>query len=208
MIRNLRRSFKMKKCYVAVALFVCLCFCMNCSEALVFANQEIPILEGGTEAPAELNQYEADRPLTRASQGKSTPVPGGTLISNAWRSSAPQKSGNTLQWDYQVSAVYNGSYAVETIRTTWRGSASLRNSGAISLGLGDSCSASASSSWSSVKTVSKYWENNNGSKSASYRSNMIVTPSKDYRSNTISIINTAKVKLKKDARSYSISAGV
>lgn len=144
-----------------------------------------------------------------ASQGNDYTIPGGkgTLTSNAWRSSVGSEVGHTLQWDYQVSAVYSGNYQVESIRTTWQGSASLRNSASISLGLGDTVQIGASSSWANCNTVTKYYENSNGAKSSDYGSNMIVTPAIDYRWGTISIINTAKVKLKGDPKPYSISAG-
>jgi hypothetical protein len=149
--------------------------------------------------------------LFAASQASPKTLPGGygKLTSNAWRSSDYTESGNTYQWDYQVSAVYSGSKKVERIRSTWQGSASLRNSASITLVISNSgASAGASSSWQTVNTVSKYWENTNGTKSSSWRSNMIVSPSKDYRSNTISIINTALVKLSCDKRTFEISAGV
>lgn len=47
-----------------------------------------------------------------------------------------------------------------------------------------------------VKTVEKYWENSNGAKESSWRSNMVVTPRVDDRSRTIGLVNTANVKLK------------
>lgn len=141
------------------------------------------------------------------SQAKSLNLPSGygKLTSNAWRG-GQRASGNTYQWDYQVSAVYTGSKKVKSIRATWVGSASLRNSASISLGCGDSVSVGAGSSWQYKNTVSKYWVNTNGAKTSSYRSNMYVTPSRDYRSNTISIANTAKVEIKGDPRSWSINA--
>lgn len=85
----------------------------------------------------------------------------------------------------------------------------MRNSGTISLGISASgADASSSSSWQNVTTPVKYWENSNGAKSSDYRSNLVVSPSIDYRDDTISLINTAKVKLKGDAKSYEISSGV
>lgn len=201
---------------LAMGLATLMMFGMSTTAFASEAN--LPILEGGTEAAAEYNQSRQSRmagfdqedeygimPLT--SQAKPLSVPGGTLTSNAWRSSSATTSGNTYQWDYQVSAVYDGSKKVESIRTTWQGRASLRNSASFSLGLGDSVSAGSGTSWSYVNTDTKYWENSNGSKSSDYRSNMIVTPKSDYRSGTISITNTAKVKLKGYAKPYSISAG-
>ncbi|MFE3574036.1 hypothetical protein [Lysinibacillus sp. NPDC059133] len=166
-------------------------------------------LEGGTSATIE--EMSPLRPMPRASQGKSYNIPGsqGTLTSNVWRTTAGQTSGNTVQWDYQVSAVYSGSEKVESIRTTWNASASMRNSANISLGISDSgANAGGGSSWATTSTKTKYWENNNGAKESSYRSNVIVSPKKDYRTGTISVVNTAKVKLSGDKKSYEISAGM
>lgn len=166
-------------------------------------------LEGGT--PANIEESLPAMPMPRSSQGKSYKIPGnqGTLTANVWRSTSGSVSGNTIQWSYQVSAVYSGSKKVESIRTTWKASASMRNSASISLGVSNSGSnASASSSWSTTSTKTKYWENNNGAKEASYRSNVVISPKKDYRTGTISVVNTAKVKLAGDKKTYEISAGV
>ena len=165
-------------------------------------------LENATVAdpPADESQ---NSPMPRTQNSKSYTIPGGkgTLTSNAWRSTVASSPGNTYQRDYQVSAVYSGNYAVSSIRTTWKGSASLRNSASIDLGISDSgASAGGGSSWQKVNTVTKYWENTNGAKESSYRSNMVVSPQKDYRSNTIAITNTARVKLSKDAKPYEITA--
>lgn len=119
----------------------------------------------------------------------------GTLTSNVWRGNKT-KSGNTIQWDYQVSAVYKGNYTVKEIRTTWYSQASLKSSASISIGVGDSVSASSSSSYQTVSTGKAYWSNTNGAKSASYRSNIAIGPKKYYKSNTICTFNTAKVTLK------------
>lgn len=165
--------------------------------------------EGGMPALEEENQY--DGIAVRTAQGKNFKIPGrkGTLTSNAWRSTRERSVGNTYQWDYQVSAVYSGNKKVESIKTSWYGKASLRNSASINLGLSNSgMTAGASSSWKNITTPVKYWENNNDSKSSDYRSNLIVSPSKDYRSNTISLMNTARVKLKGDPKPYVVSSGV
>ncbi|EID42606.1 hypothetical protein GT20_3288 [Parageobacillus thermoglucosidasius TNO-09.020] len=145
------------------------------------------------------------------SQAKDYTIPGGqgTLTSNVWRSTSATYSGNTIQWDWQVSAVYSGNVTVEMIKTEWYSTASLRNSASITMGVsGDGASAGASSSWQTVQTKVKYWTNTNGAKSSSWRSNIVIAPEKDYRSGTIATINTAYVKLKGDPRTYYISAGV
>ena len=58
-----------------------------------------------------------------------------------------------------------------------------------------------------MSTPTKYWQNSNGSKVADYRSNLVVGPSKDYRTSTAYITNTALVKLKGYAKTYEINAG-
>lgn len=160
-------------------------------------------------APAQV-QSGSTRGLS--SQSKPYTIPGGkgTITSNAWRTFGDGTiSGNTRQWEYQVSAVYSGNKTVSSIRTTWQGSASMRNGGNFSLGISNSgVTAGAGSNWQSVTTVSKYWENSNGAKESSYRSNMIATPSADYRPGTVSITNEAKVTLKGDPKPYSIIASV
>lgn len=146
-------------------------------------------------------------PLSRNTKPLTIPGGKGTLTAKAWHSSPATKSGNTYQWDYQVSATYSGSYKVASIRTTWKGSASLRKSASINLGITDTdVSAGGSSSWQKITTVSKYWENTNGAKESSYRSNMVVAPCRDYRIGTIALVNTARVKLSKDAKPYEIKA--
>lgn len=145
------------------------------------------------------------------SQSKDYSIHGdqGTLTSNVWRSTSPTYSGNTIQWDWQASAVYSGNGTVEMIKTEWYSSASLRNSASITMGVsGDGATAGLSSSWQTVQTKVKYWENSNGAQSSSWRSNIVISPYKDYRSDTISTINTAYVKLKGDPRTFYISAGV
>ncbi len=131
-----------------------------------------------------------------------------TLTSNVWRSTFGTKSGNTIQWDYQVSAVYSGDRNVKKIRTTFKGSASLRSSASMNLGISASgASAGEGSSWQSVSTSEKYWENSNGAKSSSYRSNIVISPACDYRDGTISVTNTARVELN-DGGVYEITSGV
>ena len=164
---------------------------------------------GGTPASADENMYNGITP--RTAQEKPFTIPGnqGTLTSNAWRQTVGTESGNTLQWDYQVSAVYSGSKTVESIRTSWYGGASLKNSASISLGISDSgANVGAGSSWQYITTPVKYWENSNGAKSSDYKSNMTVSPSADYRRSTISLTNTAKVKLAGDPKPYEITASV
>ncbi len=134
--------------------------------------------------------------------------PKGRLIAHVWRGGG-KNSGNTKKWDYQVSSKYKGRAKIKWIQTRWYSAASLRKSASISLGVSNSsASASSSSSWMTVKTKTKYWKNNNGSKSADWRSNTLVGPRKDYRSNTIYTSNTGTLKLKGYPKKYEISAGI
>lgn len=173
-----------------------------------FAKTPEPVT-GGTPASADENMYNGA--AFRKAQEKPFIIPGGqgTLTSNAWRQSKETESGNTLQWNYQVSAVYSGSKTVESIRTSWYGGASLKNSASISLGInGSGATVGAGESWQFITTPVKYWENSNGAKSSDYRSNMTVSPAVDYRPDTISLTNTAKVKLAGDPKPYEITASV
>lgn len=173
----------------------------------VIEEYKLPDMENATEAPP-LDDNDKTV-ILKTSSSKSYTIPGGKgiLTTNAWRSSWGERTGNSYSWDYQVSAEYSGNYSVSKIRTTWKGTASMRNSGSFSLGVGnDVVSASASSSWQTLKTVSKYWENSNGAKTSSYRSNMIATPAIDYRTGTVAITNTATVYLKGDPKPYSKTA--
>ena len=208
---------KLFKNATALALFASISLNLGVS---AFASDEIPTDKSGfspIEAYELQLQHEGDDIITRSSSGelkvdqsKDYIIPGGkgTLTSNAWRS-GENPSGNTLQWDYQVSAYYTGNEFAETIRTTWQGSAQLRSSANMNLGVSESgVTAGGGSSWGTYNTPTKYWENTNGTKESSYRSNMVVTPAIDYRSGTISITNTATVKLRNDAKPYTISASV
>lgn len=203
---------KKRNLFLSFALASMLCFTSTVSVFASETNDQAITqeeLEKATVADTPTNGSQEITAMPRSAFYKKYNIPGGkgTLTSNAWHSTKEKEAGNTYQWDYQVSAVYSGKYAVSSIRTTWRGAASLRNSASINLGISNSSvSAGAGPSWKTVRTVSKYWENTNGAKTSSYRSNMVVAPKKDYRPDTISIINTARVKLKKDAKPYEITA--
>jgi len=150
------------------------------------------------------------QPAWASNQSKPYSIPGsqGTITSNAWRTTGNGSiSGNTRQWSYQVSAVYSGTRTVQRIRTTWWSGASLRNSASIDVSVsGSGVSVGTSSAWQNITTHKKYWENTNGTKTSSWRSNIVVAPSKYYLSDTIFIANTALVKLSSDARTFQITA--
>ncbi|GFN31238.1 hypothetical protein [Paenibacillus xylaniclasticus] len=148
--------------------------------------------------------------VSAASQEKTLTLPDsyGKLTSNAWRSSLTI-SGNTLQFDYMTSAVYDGTKTVDWIKTSWEVCSSLRNSASMSIGISaDGVQAGVSSSWQNV-CQSAYWQNSNGAKGAySNQRNAVIKPSADYRSGTVSIQNEAKLKIKGDARTWAYNASV
>ncbi len=128
----------------------------------------------------------------------------GNLVVNVWRQTNPTTSGNTLQWDYQVSSQYKGKKKVKEIRTSWYCTADLRKSATLTLSVGrDSISASSSKSWQTKKTKTHYWSNTNGSKSSSYRSNVYVGPKKNYERDSICTYNTGYVRIKVSKYEYS-----
>jgi len=144
------------------------------------------------------------------SQEKTLTLPDsyGKLTSNAWRSSL-SVSGNTYQFDYMTSAVYDGTKSVEYIKTSWEVCSSLRNSASMSIGISaDGVEAGSGSSWQNV-CQSAYWQNSNGATGAySNQRNAVIKPSADYRSGTVSIQNEAKLKIKGDARTWAYNASV
>lgn len=177
-------------------------------------SEQMSVDAGATPASASENKITPEQVQAleneRSSQGKVLTIPHGrgTLTSNTYRQTIGTKSGNTYQWDYLVSAVYKGNVRVLEIRTTWYATASLRNNASINLGISKSGgSVGFGSSWQTARTPTKYWSNTNGAKRADYRSNIVVAPAIDYRTNSISITNTASVLLEGDPKTYSISSG-
>jgi hypothetical protein len=151
-------------------------------------------------------------PATAAYADKNSrnmPTPYGTLTSNAWHECCGgTPSGNTIQWDYQVSATIGGSQSVRFIKTEWTGGASLRNGANWSVSAGNSgISVGYGSTWQYVSQT-KHWTNDNGTRSSSYRTNMVASPKRDYRENSVTLVNTASVQLKGDAKVYMITASI
>lgn len=146
-------------------------------------------------------------PALAVSQEKTIGTPYGTLYSDVWHGDS-STSGNSIQWTYQVSAHVTGSQTVESIKTTWTGSVSLRNGASWQVSAGTSgVGAGASSNWQYVSQT-KYWNNTNGARSADYRTNMVAIPSKDYRSGTVGLSNVGFVKFRGDARNWQITSAV
>lgn len=135
----------------------------------------------------------------------------GKLYVRVWRGDG-KESGNTRKWDYLVSAKYlrrKKKVRVKSIRISWQGGASLRNGASISLGISDSgVSVGAYEKWTYVKTKVKYWINTKGQNNASYRSNLVAAPSQDYKRWSVWLINTGKLRIKGDKRSWEYSAAV
>ena len=131
------------------------------------------------------------------------------MESHVWRDNGDgQTVGNTKQWTYQVAAKYKGANQVRSIKASWTVSCSMRSGGTLSIGVSSGgVSAGGGETWQTV-SKSAYWENSNGAAESSYRSNIVVSPARDYRSNTIAVTNEARAIISGDVKPYSISAGV
>ena len=134
----------------------------------------------------------------------------GRLEARVWRQTGNGTvSGNTLQWDYKVTAYYSGTKTVDWIQVNWYGGASFRNSASISIGIGrDSASVGSSSSWQQGRTETLHWTNTQGQHISDYSQTMVVAPRQDYQSDSIYTVVVAKVKLIGDAKVYATSASV
>jgi hypothetical protein len=138
------------------------------------------------------------------------PADKGRLEARVWRQSGNGTiSGNTLQWDYRVTAYYSGPKAVDWIQVNWYGGASLRNGASVSIGIGrDSASVGTSSSWQQGRTETLHWTNTQGQKISDYSQTMVVAPRQDYQADSIYTVSIAKLKLIGDAKVYATSASV
>ena len=134
----------------------------------------------------------------------------GRLEARVWRQSGNGTvSGNTLQWDYKVTAYYAGPRAVDWIQINWYGGASLRNGASVSIGIGrDGAEVGTSSSWQQGRTETLHWTNTRGQKISDYSQTMVVAPRQDYQRDSIYTVSIAKVKLIGDAKVYATSASV
>ena len=140
-------------------------------------------------------------------QIKEKKVPEGYLSAHVYRSDK-EKSGNTLQWEYDASAMYDGTRKVKLIRITVTASASLRNSASISLGFSQTgVSAGVGSSWQTTSTV-KCNEETDGMPVVRLNNNIVIGPAKDYRKNTIMITNIATLELDNNVKVYEESVGI
>lgn len=135
---------------------------------------------------------------------------GGTLYSHTERQTYGTISGTVHKFKFYVYSKYEGNKTVEQVKCTWKTGASLRNSASMSLSISTgttyTASAGSSSSWSNTY-IEKYWLHTTGTKVSYEQSNFTVTPESDYRDNTASVTTTSSVKLKGDAKTYSISSG-
>jgi len=134
----------------------------------------------------------------------------GRLEARVWRQAGNGTvSGNTLQWDYRVTAYYSGPKNVDWIRVVWYGGASLRNGASVSIGIGrDGAEVGTSSSWQQGRTEILRWTNTRGQKIADYSQTMVVAPRQDYQADSIYTVSIAKVKLIGDAKVYATTASV
>jgi len=143
---------------------------------------------------------------------QSIPAPGfGRLVAEAAHSS-PQK-GTAITWPFAAAAAWNANMVLRKDQTyrltvTYYASASLRTGASLSIGVGPkSGSAGWSSSWQNIKTASsEAYVMKPGKQVIAYGS-AVVTPGKDYRSNTFAVIATATFTCSWDtSRQYTVSA--
>jgi hypothetical protein len=173
----------------------------------------LPTLAFASETGEVLGKHSYIAPTVGTCQEKSRRIPDmdgkDKLTANAWRSTIGEIHGNTVQWDFLVSAVYSGNETVKSIKTTWEASANLRNSASLTLGVGErSFTYGASSGWSKVSTGKHSWTNSNGAKTSDCLGNIVIGPHCDYRLNSINLKNTASLMLSNDPKLYTITAGV
>jgi hypothetical protein len=198
------------------------CLCCTVCNSIVFAGEVEPKTDTSGFSPIEAYQKQQTEKdpmsgLLRSSDNNAIIylANGETFKANAWRSTFATSSGNTKKWSYIVSSVYTGSIKVDTIRTTWQLQASLRYGASIGFGAdigidGGGAQASNSSTWQTVRSPVKYYENNNGAKVASMpsQSNFAVAPKSDYKNSSIALFNTGKLKFVGDTRTHEITASV
>ncbi|UPK44964.1 hypothetical protein [Paenibacillus pabuli] len=137
----------------------------------------------------------------------------GKLYSHAERQRYGDLSGKVRTFRYYIYSKYEGNATVEKISSEWYTTAKLRSSATLTLNTslgtsGSSISAGVSSTWQNVTTPTKTWTNSNGSKTTYEQSNFAISPDSDLSGYEVSIVHTSKVKLKGDAKTYSLSSGV
>nr|WP_154984932.1 hypothetical protein [Paenibacillus xylanexedens] len=137
----------------------------------------------------------------------------GKLYSHAERQRYGETSGKVKTYRYYIYSKYEGNATVEKISSEWYTTAKLRSSATMTLNTtlgtqGSSISAGISTTWQNVKSPTKTWTNSNGAKATYEQSNFAVSPVGDLSGNEVSIVHVSKVKLKGDARTYSLQSGV
>lgn len=146
----------------------------------------------------------------------SDPIPvstadGGKLYSHAERQQYGSLSGNVRTFRFYIYSKYEGSSTVEKISSEWYTTAKLRNSATLSLSasLGSTVSVSAGyeTTWQNVSSPKKSWTNTNGTNATYEQSSFAISPDSDLYEHEVSIVHTSKVKLKGDAKPYSLSSG-
>lgn len=148
--------------------------------------------------------YSDPTPIATADKGK--------LYSHAERQRYGDLNGNVRTFRYYIYSKYEGNSTVEKISSSWYTTAKMRSSATLTLNttLGTdntSVSADISSTWQNVTSPTKTWTNSNGSKTTYEQSNFAISPDKDLSGYAVSIVHTSKVKLKGDAKTYSLTSG-
>lgn len=135
----------------------------------------------------------------------------GKLYSHAERQRYGDLSGNVRSFRYYIYSKYDGNSTVEKISSEWYTTAKLRSSATLTLnttlGSSSSISAGVSSTWQNVTSPKKTWTNTNGTKATYEQSNFTVSPDRDLYQYEVSIVHTSKLKLRGDAKPYSLQSG-
>jgi hypothetical protein len=144
-------------------------------------------------------------PVYAWSQTKKITVPGkGTLESYTGRSIWATSSGNTYQWNYEVRAnfYYSSDYTrrmlngdpnaqlFRHVEAKFTGQASMKNSGSVNLGVGKgNVSAGSSTAWQVVSQSHSIQNQYH----VHYKSNFVIAPKNEFKTNSNAITNTARV---------------
>lgn len=138
---------------------------------------------------------------------------GGKLYSHTERQRYGELAGTVRTFRYYFYSKYSGNSTVEKVSSEWYTTAKLRSQATLSLnctlGLGKTSSieAGTSSTWQNVTSPTKTWTNSNGTKTVYEQSNFAVSPDSDLSGFEVSIVQTSKVKLKGDNKTYSLTSG-
>jgi len=120
-------------------------------------------------------------------------------------------SGTVRKFQFYLYSKYEGTKTVERIKASWTVTAKMRSQATLTLSTSLSTnsatiSAGTSSTWQNV-SLNKYYISTNGTKMVYDQSNFTCAPDSDLYSYEVSLVTESSVKLKSDAKTYTISSG-